>query len=190
MVMTRAETAVEIHDLIAERRSPRSLDETTEISDVELVGILEAARWAPSANNFQPWQFVVGKRGDATFTSLLECLVPFNQSWSKRASAFVALAGIPTQADGSAIPTYMYDCGLAAAQLTIEAHHRGYAVHQMAGFDHEKAASLFVGANPIVIMAIGKQASADQLEGPAYEREIAPRTRKALSEIVVKGLPH
>ena len=94
-----------------------------------------------------------------------------------------------TQADGTAIPTFMYDCGLAAAQLTIEAHHRGYVVHQMAGFDHEKAAPLFNGAAPIVIMAIGKQAPAEQLEGPAYDREIAPRTRKALSEIVISGLP-
>ena len=188
--MTRAETAVEIHDLIAERRSPRSLDESATMSDVDLLGILEAARWAPSANNFQPWQFVAGKRGDANFNLLLECLVPFNQSWSKRAAAFVALAGVPTQADGTAIPTFMYDCGLAAAQLTIEAHHRGYVVHQMAGFDHEKAAALFVGANPIVIMAIGKQAAAEQLEGPAYEREIAPRTRKPLTEVVIKGLPN
>ena len=63
--MTRAETAVEIHDLIAERRSPRSLDETAEITKEDLLGILEAARWAPSANNFQPWQFVAGKRGEA-----------------------------------------------------------------------------------------------------------------------------
>jgi nitroreductase len=188
--MSRAETSVEIHDLIAERRSPRSLDETAEISDVDLLGILEAARWAPSANNFQPWQFVAGKRGDENFTFLLECLVPFNQSWSKRASAFVALAGIPTQEDGKEIPTFMFDCGLAAAQLTIEAHNRGYVVHQMAGFDHEKASTLFVGAKPIVIMAIGKQAAAEQLEGPAYEREIAPRTRKPLSDVVIKGLPN
>jgi nitroreductase len=164
--MTRAETAVEIHDLIAERRSPRSLDGAAEISKEDLLGILEAARWAPS-----------------------ECLVPFNQSWSKRAAAFIAIAGTPTQADGTAIPTFMYDCGLAAAQLTIEAHHRGYVVHQMAGFDHEKAAPLFNGAAPIVIMAIGKQAPAEQLEGPAYDREIAPRTRKPLTEIVIAGLP-
>ena len=94
------------------------------------------------------------------------------------------------QTDGTAIPTFMYDCGLAAAQLTIEAHHRGYVVHQMAGFDHEKAATLFDGATPIVIMAIGKQGAADLLEGPAYDREIAPRTRKPLSEVVVKGLPN
>jgi nitroreductase len=188
--MTRAQTSVEIHDLIAERRSPRSLDESAVIGSDDLTAMLEAARWAPSANNFQPWQFVAGKRGDENFKLLLECLVPFNQSWSQRGSAFVALAGIPTQTDGKEIPTFMYDCGLAAAQLTIEAQHRGYVVHQMAGFDHEKAAPLFDGGVPIVIMAIGKQAPAELLEGPAYEREVAPRTRKELSEIVVKGLPN
>jgi nitroreductase len=187
--MTRAETAVEIHDLIAERRSPRSLDEAAEISNSDLLGILEAARWAPSANNLQPWRMIAGKRNDSNFTALFECLVPFNQSWSKRAAAFIAIAGTPTQVDGTAIPTFMYDCGLAAAQLTIEAHHRGYVVHQMAGFDHDKAATMFNGAAPIAILAIGKQAPAEQLEGPAYDREIAPRTRKALSEIVIAGLP-
>jgi hypothetical protein len=60
----------------------------------------------------------------------------------------------------------------------------------MAGFDHEKAAGLFEGAVPIVVMAVGKQAPAEQLEGPAYDREVAPRSRKDLSEIVLKGLPN
>jgi nitroreductase len=188
--MTRAETSVEIHDLIAERRSPRSLDESAVISNDDLVAMLEAARWAPSANNLQPWRLIAGKRDDSNFTALLECLVPFNQSWSKRAAAFIAIAGVPTQEDGKAIPTFMYDCGLAAAQLTIEAHHRGYVIHQMGGFDHEKAAALFDGAVPIVIMAVGKQAPADQLEGAAYDREVAPRSRKDLSEIVIAGLPN
>ena len=187
--MTRANTAVDIHNLIAERRSPRSLNEKAEISNEDLLGMLEAARWAPSANNLQPWRLIAGKRDDSNFTALLECLVPFNQSWSKRAAAYIAIAGTPAQADGTAIPTFMYDCGLAAAQLTIEAHHRGYVVHQMAGFDHEKAAVLFDGAVPIVIMAVGKQAPAEQLEGPAYDREVAPRSRKDLSEIVIAGLP-
>jgi nitroreductase len=187
--MTRADTSVEIHDLIAERRSPRSLDGNAQIGNQDLLALLEAARWAPSANNLQPWRLIAGMRDDSYFTSLLECLVPFNQSWSKRAAVFVAIAGTPVQADGTSIPTFMYDCGLAAAQLTIEAHHRGYVVHQMAGFDHEKAAVLFDGAVPIVIMAIGKQAPAEQLEGPAYDREVAPRTRKELSEIVIAGLP-
>jgi len=188
--MTRAETSVEIHDLIAERRSPRSLDATATIENHDLLALLEAARWAPSANNLQPWRLIAGKRDDSNFTALLECLVPFNQSWSKRAAAFIAIAGVPTQEDGKAIPTFMYDCGLAASQLTIEAHHRGYVVHQMAGFDHEKASLLFKGAVPIVIMAIGKQAAAELLKGAAYDRELAPRSRKELSEIVIAGLPN
>jgi nitroreductase len=187
--MTRADTSVEIHDLIAERRSPRSLDETATIDDKDLLAMLEAARWAPSSNNLQPWKFIAGKRGDEIFETLLNCLVPFNQSWSSRASLFIAVGGTPTQADGKEIPTFMYDCGLSVSQLTIEAHHRGYVVHQMGGFDREKAAPLFEGAVPIVIMAIGKQAPAEQLEGPAYDREVAPRSRKDLSEIVLKGLP-
>ena len=187
--MTRADTSVEIHDLIAERRSPRSLDATATIEDQDLLAMLEAARWAPSSNNLQPWKFIVGKRGDEIFETLLNCLVPFNQSWSSRASLFIAVGGTPTQADGKEIPTFMYDCGLSVSQLTIEAHHRGYVVHQMGGFDREKAAPLFEGAVPIVIMAIGKQAPAEQLEGPAYDREVAPRSRKDLSEIVLKGLP-
>ena len=186
----KAETSVPVHEIIATRRSPRSFDESATINNDDLTAILEAARWAPSANNLQPWRLIAGKRDDSNFTELLECLVPFNQSWSKRAAAFVAIAGTPAQADGTAIPTFMYDCGLAAAQLTIEAHHRGYVVHQMAGFDHEKAAALFDGAVPIVIMAVGKQAPAEQLEGPAYDREVAPRTRKELSEIVIAGLPN
>jgi nitroreductase len=187
--MTRADTSVEIHDLIAERRSPRSLDATATIEDQDLLAMLEAARWAPSSNNLQPWKFIAGKRGDEIFETLLNCLVPFNQSWSSRASLFIAVGGTPTQADGKEIPTFMYDCGLSVSQLTIEAHHRGYVVHQMGGFDREKAAPLFEGAVPIVIMAIGKQAPAEQLEGPAYDREVAPRSRKDLSEIVLKGLP-
>ena len=188
--MTKADTSVQIHDLIAERRSPRSLDATATIDDKDLLAMLEAARWAPSSNNFQPWKYIAGKRGDEMFETLLSALVPFNQSWASRASLFIAVGGTPTQADGNEIRTYMYDCGLSVSQLTIEAHHRGYVVHQMGGFDHEKITPLFDGAVPIVIMAIGKQAPAEQLEGPAYDREVAPRSRKDLSEIVIAGLPN
>lgn len=188
--MTRAETSVEIHDLIAERRSPRSFDATATMDNQDLLALLEAARWAPSSNNLQPWKYIAGKRGDENFELLLNCLVPFNQSWAGRASVFIAVAGISQLADGTDNLTYMYDCGLSVSQLTIEAHHRGYVVHQMGGFDRRKAGTMFDGAVPIVIIAIGKQAAAEQLEGAAYDREVAPRTRKELSEIVIKGLPN
>jgi len=91
--MTKADTSVEINNLIAERRSPRSLDATAIIEDQDLIGLLEAARWAPSSSNLQPWRFIAGKRDDSNFNALLECLVPFNQSWSKRASAIIAIGG-------------------------------------------------------------------------------------------------
>jgi nitroreductase len=187
--MMRAKTAVDIHELFAQRRSPRSLDETATMSHEDVIGILEAARWAPSANNVQPWRFVVGLRGDDEFVKILSYLVPFNQAWAFRASILVAVGGEAFREDGNANPTFMYDCGLAVAQLTLEAHHRGFVAHQMAGFDAEKAAELFEGQKPIVIVAIGKQAPADQLEGPAFDRENAARERKDLAEIVLRGLP-
>ena len=84
-----ANTSVPIHPILAERKSPRSLDESVTLSSDEIVALLEAARWAPSANNLQPWRFFVGQRGDATFTSILESLRSFNQNWSKRASLLV-----------------------------------------------------------------------------------------------------
>lgn len=188
--MTRAQTSVDIHNLFAERRSPRSLDESAIVTKEDLLAMLEAARWAPSAFNHQPWRFIAGVRGDSNFQELLECLGEFNQSWAKRASLLIAVAGVPTAPDGKENPTFQYDCGLSVAQLTLEAHHRGFVAHQMAGFDHEKAAQYFDGAEPIAVIAIGKQASAEQLEGVMLEREKAPRSRRELSEIVVKGLPN
>lgn len=187
--MTRAETSVEINEILANRRSPRSFDPNAQLNQEDVIALLEAARWAPSANNIQPWRFIVGVQGDSHFTSLLECLVPFNQSWANRCSVLIAVAGVPTNAEDKPNPTFMYDCGLSVAQLTFEAYDRGYVVHQMAGFDHEKAATFFNGAVPIAIIAIGKQAPAEQLEGVLLEREIAVRTRKGLSEIVIAGLP-
>ena len=188
--MTRAQTSVEINNLFAERRSPRSLDESALVTNEDLIAMLEAARWAPSAFNHQPWRYMAGQRGDSEFSELLACLGEFNQAWAKRASLLVAVAGVPTAPDGKENPTYLYDCGLSVSQLTLEAHHRGFVAHQMAGFDHEMAAKFFEGAHPIAIIAIGKQAPAEQLEGMMLEREKAPRSRKELSEIVVKGLPN
>lgn len=186
--MTRAKTSVEINEILAERRSPRSFDANAEISKDEVTALLEAARWAPSANNLQPWSYIVGIRGDANYTELLDCLVPFNQSWANRCSVLIAVAGIPTTTEDKPNPTFMFDCGLSVAQLTFEAYGRGLVAHQMAGFDHEKAATMFNGAVPIAIIAIGKQAPAEQLEGILLERELAVRTRKDLSEIVISGL--
>lgn len=188
----RAQTAVPVNEVIALRRSPRSLNENTTISDTDLLAILEAARWAPSAFNGQPWRFFVGKRGDATFTQILDALVEFNQGWAKSASALILVAAQPTRDDGSIHADYQFDCGLAVAQLVIETHDRGLVAHQMTGFDKDKARNNVEMASelvPVVVIAIGEQAEADKLPAALAERELAPRGRKPLDEIVVKGLP-
>ena len=190
--MMKAQTAVEINDVLANRRSPRSLDATAVLSKDDLLAVLEAARWAASAFNGQPWRFFVGQRGDEVFTQILDSLAPFNQGWAHRSSVLILVAGLPAREDGTPNKGFLYDCGLAVSQMVVETHHRGLVAHQMTGFDPEKAAQnlgIDPSLTPIAVIAIGKQASAAQLEGPLLERENAPRERKALEEIVVKGLP-
>jgi nitroreductase len=191
--MMKAQTAVEINEVLANRRSPRSLDATAVLAKDDLLAILEAARWAASAFNGQPWRFFVGQRGDEVFTQILDSLAPFNQGWAHRSSVLILVAGLPAREDGTPNKGFLYDCGLAVSQMVVETHHRGLVAHQMTGFDPEKAAqNLGIDASliPVAVIAIGKQASAEQLEGPLLERENAPRVRKSLEEIVVKGLPN
>jgi nitroreductase len=188
----RAETIVPVNEIIATRRSPRSFDESAVISDQDILGILEAARWAPSAFNGQPWRFFVGKRGDEHFAQILTSLGQFNQSWAQSSSALILVAAKTVKSDGSIHADYQFDCGLAVGQLVIETHHRGLIAHQMTGFDKEIAQrELSIPAElvPVVVIAIGKQDLPEKLSGPLLEREQAKRERLPLSEIVVKGLP-
>jgi len=189
----KAQTAVEINEVLANRRSPRSLDATAVLAKDDLLAILEAARWAASAFNSQPWRFFVGHRGDEVFAQILDSLAPFNQGWSYRSSALILVAGVHSGEDGTPNKGYLYDCGLAVSQMVMETHHRELVAHQMTGFDAAKAAQnlgVDVSLLPVAVIAIGKQAPADLLEGALLERENAPRVRKSLEEIVVKGLPN
>ena len=190
--MTKAQTAVEINEVLANRRSPRSLDSTAVLSNQDLIAVLEAARWAPSANNGQPWRFFVGNRGDEVFTQILDSLASFNQGWAHRSSTLILIAGVHSREDGTPNKGFLYDCGLAVAQMVVETHHRGFVAHQMTGFDAEKATEnlgIDLSLTPVAVIAVGKQAPADLLQGAMLERETAPRVRKALQDIVLKGLP-
>jgi nitroreductase len=183
----RADTSVSLHPLIADRWSPRAYDHNATISSEDLTAIFEAARWAPSAFNAQPWKFVVGLRGDENFNSIASVLIPFNHEWATRASALVLTNAITFREDGKENPTALYDTGLAVSLMTVEANHRGYDIHQMSGFDSAAAKSKFplgAGIEPVTCIAIGKRTSPDSLSDEIKAREIAPRTRKPLSEIV------
>jgi nitroreductase len=188
----RAETSIPVNEIIATRRSPRSLDESAVISNEDLIAILEAARWAPSAFNGQPWRYFVGKRGDEVFGQILSSLGEFNQKWAQNASALILVTSKTVKGDGTPHADYQYDCGLSVAQLSIEAHDRGLVVHQMTGFDKAIAQSaVAIGDDlvPVVVVAVGKQDVPEKLSGPMLDRELAKRERLSLQEIVVKGLP-
>ena len=188
-----ADSSVTLSPLIANRWSPRSFDAVAEISDSDIAAILEAGRWSPSTNNQQPWRFIVAKRGDTHFENLSKHFAGFNAAWAPTASALVLVAAVTTNDDGSARPFALYDAGLASAFMTMEANHRGIAVHPIAGYDREKVKaeySLPDNYLQTAILVLGTQASPDQLSDPALqEREKAPRVRLPLSELVIAGLP-
>jgi nitroreductase len=189
----RAETSTPVNEIIATRRSPRSFNEIAVISNEDLLAMLEAARWAPSAFNGQPWRYFVGKRGDEVFTQILSSLGAFNQKWAQNASVLILVASTTVKEDGKTPHAdYLFDCGLSVAQLVIEAHDRGLVAHQMTGFDKGTAQSALTIPSelaPVVAIAVGVQDVPEKLSGPALERETAKRERLPLSTIVVKGLP-
>lgn len=187
-----AVTAAPILPLLAERWSPRSFDKTYQLTQHELLSILEAGRWAPSANNAQPTRYFVVTREDAKHAEIAATLAGWNQAWAPDASAIILVAVAATNADGNVNPWAAYDAGQAVAHLSIQAHELGLHVHQMAGLDTAKAAEVLdiPGDLQLVVSAVvGKVAPADALPEPLHEREIAPRTRLELDEVVLYGRP-
>lgn len=185
----KAPTDLNVHDLIANRWSPRAFDSDSKISDEDLHLILEAARLAPSAFNEQPWRYYVGRRGDEVFQQILSGLGDFNQTWAKHAAALMLACGTRQRANGDPHPSYQYDVGLSVSQASFQAHHLGYVTHQMTGFSHDAICKTFdlTTLDPVVVVAIGKQGDVDNLPTQMAERERVPSSRKNLSEIVIKG---
>ncbi len=189
MTTRTATTSVPLTTLLAERWSPRAFDGTAVASD-DLAALLEAARWAPSANNYQPWRFVVGQTttdgADATHKGIFDALAEFNQVWASAAPVLVAAITEVEHEDGSVREIAPYELGLAVSQLTIEAAARGLVVHQMGGFDTDQVSATFGVPSQyrtIVVLAIGRLGHPESLPAWAAERESAPRERKPLAEI-------
>ena len=183
-----AGTSVPVHDLLASRWSPRGFDRSHRLDDDSLSGLLEAARWAPSANNTQPWRFLVARRGDEFFDRLFGSLASGNQAWADAASALVLVAAETADSAGRTRPFALYDTGSAVAALTVQAGAVGLHVHQMAGFD---AAAVRAGfrldpaVQPVVVLAIGRHDPLADLPAPFAAREVAPRERKPLSQLLL-----
>src|SRR5437016_10195717 len=183
-----ASTAVSVYPLLAERWSPRGFDRAHEIGDEALAALLEAARWAPSAGNSQPWRFLVTRRGEPAHDRLYAALAPGNQAWAGAASALILVAARTTGDDGRPQPWALYDTGQAVAALVTQAQADGLAVHQMGGFDTDAVRAGFGLADaltPVVVLAVGRQDSAAGLPGPLAAREAAPRTRHPVSDLLL-----
>ena len=186
-----AVTDVPVHELIRNRWSPRAFAEKTVSAEV-LRALFEAARWAPSSNNEQPWAYFVATKDDAeSYAKMLGVLVEFNANWAKQAPVLaLSVAHVKMQRDGKPNRVALHDVGSATSQLTLEANSRGLQVHQMAGFDAERARQTFAippDWEPVAGIALGYPGDPESLPDKLRERELAPRMRKPLSEFVMTG---
>jgi nitroreductase len=180
-----------IHELIATRWSPRAFGDK-DVAPETLRSLFEAARWAASSSNEQPWRFIVATRDDKeNFDKALQPLVEFNVNWAKHAAvlgfAVCELAFAKNQAPNR---NAQYDTGAAMALLCIEATARGLFVHQMAGFDPDTAREVFdipSGFEAIAAFAIGYPGDPASLPQPLRDRELAPRSRKPIRDFVMTG---
>lgn len=183
-----ATTDSPILDVLAERWSTRVFDPDASIDEAALASALEAARWSPSANNTQPWRFIVTRRGSDAYDAIYTSLRDFNKSWAGDASALVVAAATTTTEDGSPMHFAQYDTGQAVAHFTVQAHAEGQATHQMGGFDRNAMRAAFdlpETITPLTVIAVGSLGSLDGSSDEIRARENAPRTRRAITDSVL-----
>lgn len=178
-----------IQPFILNRWSPRALSGES-ITDEELMSLFEAARWAPSSYNNQPWRFVYAKRETEHWDRLFGLLGEFNQSWTHKAAVLVVVISKTTfDFNGKPSVTHAFDTGAAWENLALEASARGLIAHGMEGFDYAKAkTALNVPDDHEVhaMIAIGKPGKKEDLPPDLQEREV-PSDRRPLKEIVMEG---
>ena len=190
-----AQTDHDVIDLIRVRWSPRSFDATHPIAAPDLRSLFEAARWAPSSGNEQPWRFVFtdARRTPGPHEALLQAVTPKNRAWARLAPMLVLVAVRSSFERNGAPNTHaFYDAGQAVAFFTLQATASGLGVRQMQGFDPERAreaCGVPDGYEPAVVMAVGRPGHPDALEFESHrEAERQPRQRRPISETVFQGV--
>ncbi|MEU8026128.1 nitroreductase family protein [Micromonospora haikouensis] len=181
--------------LLAFRWSPRAFDPAATLTADEAASLLEAARWAPSADNGQPWRFALGHRDDETWKRILVNLPEDDQPWARHAAALLLGAHLAagTVAGGGAARDAgtgaAYDLGQAVAHLTVQATALGLYVRQIAGFDHAGLAAdldLPAGVRPLVVAAVGRLGDPSSLPAALREQEVGLRRRRPLADLLLR----
>lgn len=187
MSITTITAAEETLNLLKKRWSPRAFADKP-VENEKLSRIFEAARWAASAYNEQPWRFIVAAKGDENYKKVFDGFHEFNQVWLKSAPViFFIIAKKTFSHDGNPNGWSVYDAGQAAANLSIQATAEGLHVHQMAGILKDKIVEIFNIPDdfvPVTGFGLGYLGSPDILPEPLKQRELAERVRKPIGEIV------
>lgn len=179
----------EINSIILNRWSPRAMT-GEELPENELMKLFEAARWAPSSFNNQPWRFVYAKRNTKHWEKFLALLADSNKIWAKDAAALVVVISHQNfESNNKPSITHQFDTGAAWQNLALEAAARGLVAHGMQGFDYERARKelgIPESYDVMAMIAIGKRAPKERLPPKLQEREF-PNDRKPLNELVMEG---
>ena len=183
-----AETAYAIEDVIARRWSPRAFEERP-VEPGKLKRLFEAARWAPSSNNEQPWRFLVATRDNQSdYEKLFGCLSEGNSKWVFRAPVLMlSVASLFFEDDGKPNRHALHDTGMAVENLVLQATALGLQAHQMAGYDVDKArreCQIPSGFEPVAMIAIGYPGDPSILPDYLRQREVKPRERQPIGDFV------
>lgn len=178
-----------VHPLFIDRWSPRAMS-GEEIPEAELLTLFEAARWAPSAYNNQPWRILYARRGTAAWPLFFDLLVEPNKVWAQQAAALLLFISKSTlDFNGQPYPTHSFDTGAAWQNLALQGFLNGYVVHGMMGFDYERSRTALQIPEEFrveAMAAVGRPGSAELLPEALRQREV-PGDRRSLSEIVCEG---
>ena len=176
-----------INELILKRRSPLAFDQKP-VEEVKIMRLFEAARWAPSSRNEQPWRFIYATRGDEAFDKMVNCLAETNKIWAQKAPLMIlSVAKTVSSYNGKPNAYSFHDTGMAVANLLVQATDMGLFVHQMGGYDKDRARmelNIPIEFEPVAMIAVGYTGKTEDLPADLQKRETAERTRLELNELV------
>lgn len=178
----------DVNEIFLNRWSPRAMS-GEEIEEAELFSLFEAAKWAPSSNNNQPWRFLYARRNTPHWVKFFSLLEEGNQIWAKNAAVLIVVISKTTFDSNKPARTHSYDAGAAWANLALQGSFNGLVVHGMQGFDYDRAQELLHIPDTYKVeamIAVGKKGKKEDLPAYLQERE-APSLRKSLSEIAMEG---